>query len=154
MKRFLLIVAFLLAVLPASAQMSKLRFHGFEVKSVVPTGFRTLRATVELELVNGGAKEFEMNDIVLTVYRGGKPFVTGKCPSIPVDKGDSVVKAVGNFRLAEGVSLLSALRSVLNINLNDYSADVTLTALGDNGHDQDFMMKGFSVAKAAKSRKK
>ena len=154
MKRLLLLAAFLLAVLPASAQMSQLRFRGFEVKSVVPTGFRTVRATVEVELVNGGGKAFEMNDIALTIYRDGKPFVTGECPSIPVEKGDSVVKAVGSFRLADGVSLFSALRSVMNIKLDEYSADVTLTALGDNGHDQDFMLKGFSVAKAAKSRKK
>ena len=153
-KVMMLAAAVLLAVLPASAQMSKLRFRGFEVKSVVPIGLRTLRATVEFEMVNSGQKEFEMSDIDLTIYRDGKPFVTGKCPSIPVDKGESTIKAVGTFRLAEGVSLLSALRSVLNIDLKDYAADVTLTALGDNGRDQDFMLKGFSVAKVAKSRKK
>ena len=67
---------------------------------------------------------------------------------------DSVVKAVGTFRLAEGVSLFSVLRTMLNINLKEYSADVSLTALGDDGKEQDFMLKGFSVSKLAKSRRK
>ena len=153
MKRFLLLVAILLAVLPASAQMSMLRFRNFEVKSVMPTGLRTVRATVELELVNPG-KEMEMTDVSVNIYRNGKLYVTGTCPSIPVDAGDSVVKAVGTFRLAEGVSLFSVLRTMLNINLKEYSADVSLTALGDDGKEQDFMLKGFSVSKLAKSRRK
>ena len=153
MKRFLLLAAFLLAVLPASAQMSKLRFRDFEVKSVLPTGFRTVRATVELELVNQG-EELELTDVDLAIYRNGKPYVTGKCPSIPVDPGDTVVKAVGAFRLADGVSLFSVLRTLLNINLKEYSADISLTAVDSQGREQDFMLKGFSVAKMARSRRK
>ena len=153
MKRLLLLAACLLAVLPASAQMSMLRFRNFEVKSVMPTGFRTVRATVELELVNPG-KAMEMTDVKLTVYRNGKTYVTGTCPSIPVDTGEPVVRAVGVFRLADGISLFSVLRTLLNVNLKEYSADVTLTALGDNGKEQDFMLKGFSVANLAKSRRK
>ena len=153
MKRFLLIFALLLAALPASAQMSKLRFRDFEVKSVLPTGLRTVRATVELDMANRG-KAMELTDVDLTIYRNGKAYVTGTCPSIPVEAGASVVKAVGTFRLAEGVSLFSVLRTMLNINLKEYSADVSLTALGDDGKEQDFMLKGFSVSKLAKSRRK
>ena len=153
MKRFLLLVAFLLAVLPASAQMSMLRFRNFEVKSVMPTGFRTVRATVELELVNPG-KEMEMTDVRVNIYRNGNLYVTGTCPSIPVDTGEPLVKAVGVFHLADGISLFSVLRTLLNVNLKEYSADVTLTALGDDGKEQDFMLKGFSVANLARSRRK
>ncbi len=139
--------------LEASAQMSKLRCRGFDVKSVVPTGFRSVRATIELELVNRG-EPFDMEDVEVVVYKEGKPYVMGDCPVIEVDKGTYTAKVVGNFHLADGVSLFGALRSLVNINLAEYSADVSLKALGDNGKEQDFQLDGFSVAKMAKSRKK
>ena len=137
----------------ASAQMSKLRCRGFDVTSVVPTGFRSVRATVELELVNRG-DPFDMENVEVTVYREGKPYVTGECPVIEVDTGSYTAKAVGNFHLADGVSLWTVLRNLLNIKLEEYSADVSLTAMGDNGKEQAFQLDGFSVAKMAKSRKK
>lgn len=136
----------------AQAQMSKLRCRGFDIKSVVPTGFRSVRATIELELVNRG-EPFDMEDVEVVVYREGKPYVTGDCPVIEVDKGSYTAKVVGNFHLADGVSLLSALRNLVNVKLEDYSADVSLKALGDNGKEQSFQLDGFSVAKMAKSRK-
>ena len=141
-------------MLPARAQMSQLRFRGFEVKQVVPTGLRSVKATVELEMVNPGGKPFEMTDVNMVIYRNGKPYVKGTCPSIPVDPGTCIVEAVGSFRLAEGVSLWSALRTLLNINIEEYSADVSLTALGDRGYEQPFKLNGFSVESMMKSRKK
>ncbi len=155
--RFRVIILAMIALLlgsgvEASAQMSKLRCRGFDVKSVVPTGFRSVRATVELELVNRG-EPFDMENVKVTVYRTGKPYVTGECPVIEVDKGSYTAKVVGNFHLADGVSLWSVLRNLLNVKLEEYSADVSLTALGDNGKEQSFQLDGFSVAKMAKSRK-
>jgi hypothetical protein len=135
----------------AAAQMSKLRCRGFDVKSVVPTGFRSVRATVELELVNKG-KPFEMENVEVVVYRDGKPYVTGGCPLIEVEKGSYTAKLIGNFHLANGVSLWSVFRNLLNIQLEDYSADISLTEKGDNNTatEQSFQLDGVTVAEKAK----
>ena len=150
----LLVLFLLLPMLPAQAQMSQLRFRGFEMKQVVPTGLRSVKATVELDMVNPSGKPFEMKDVDMVIYRNGKPYVKGTCPSIPVDPGSSSVEAVGTFRLADGIGLFSALRTLLNINLEEYSADVSMTALGDRGYQQPFMLNGFSVKSMMKSRKR
>ena len=149
-----LAVALLLLVLPASAQISQLRFRGFEVKSVVPSGFWSVKATVELRMVNPGGKVFDMKDVNVVIYRNGEPYVTGYCPSIPVAAGESTVKAVGTFRLSDGISLWSVFRTLLNIKIEEYSADVRMTALGDHGYEQPFMLNGFSVGSMMKSRRK
>lgn len=146
-----LAVALLLGGTDAYAQMSKLRCRGFHVHSVVPTGFRSVRATLELELVNQG-ESFDMEDVRLVLYRSGKPYVTGTCPVIEVDKGSYTAKVVGRFHLADGISVWTILRSLLNIKLEEYTADVSMTALGDHGKTQRFQLDGFSVAKLAKSR--
>lgn len=157
MRYRLFILSLLLAALfsgTAHAQMSTLRFRGFEVKSIVPTGFRSVKATVELLMVNPGTRPFDMKDIQVVIYRNGAPYVTGECPSIPVDSGESAVSAVGTFKLCEGVTLWSVLRTMLSFHLEEFAADVSLSALGDSGQEQPFMLKGFSVQNAVRSRSK
>ena len=149
----MLAVAMALAV-PVWGQMSQLGVRDFEVKSVVPVGLRSVRATVELKMVNPGGVPFEMKDIDLIIYRNGEAYVHGTCPLIPVAPGVSTVKAVGVFRLADGVSLWSAIRSVLNVKLEEYTADISLISLGDWGTEQDFLLRGMSVAWWLNERKK
>ena len=43
---------------------------------------------------------------------------------------------------------------MLNIKIEEYSADISLTALGDRGYEQQFMLNGFSVESMLKARKK
>ena len=133
------------------AQMKKLKVKDFTVKSVTPKGLRTVEATVELELVNAG-NPLRLQDVDMTVYHGQKPYVTGTCTEIQVPAGTSAQKAHGTFQLSEGVSLWEALRALMDPELREYTADLSLTALGEKGFNQSYNVAGISIAQLAKGK--
>lgn len=152
MKRTVLLLLLSLAFLPASAQMSRLHFRGFDMKSIAPTGFRSLRATMDLDMNNRG-KPFEITDVDIVIYRAGKPYVTGRCPGFPVEASYSVVSATGDFQLCKGVSIWSVLLTLMNLRAEEFTADFSLTAMGDDGREERFSYTGYPMTKAMKKQK-
>lgn len=148
------LVALLLLLGPAPetwAQMKKVKIKDFTVKSVIPKGLRTVEATVELELVNAG-NPIRLQDVDMTVYREQKPYVIGTCTEIQVPAGTSAQKAHGTFQLSEGVSLLEALRALMDPELREYTADLSLTALGEKGFNQSYNVAGISIAQLTQGK--
>ena len=133
------------------AQMKKLKVKDFTVKSVTPKGLRTVEATVELELVNAG-KPLRLQDVGMTVYHGQKPYVTGICTEIQVPAGTSAQNAHGTFQLSEGVSLWEALRALMDPELREYTADLSLTALGEKGFNQSYNVAGISISQITQGK--
>jgi hypothetical protein len=155
--RFILVLAALLLLLPAglSAQgrLEKVWFKNYEVKSVRPTGFRSLRATVELQMKNRGDQDLTIKDVRIVIYRNGQPYVEGTCPPFRVPVSYSSPEAVGSFRLCDGVSLWTVLRILLNINYAEFSADVGLTAVDEDGVEERFFHEGYAADKLIKHQK-
>ena len=131
--------------------MKRLKIKDFTVKSVTPKGLRTVEATVELELVNAG-DPLRLQDVDMTIYREQKPYVIGTCTEIQVPAGTSAQKAHGTFQLSEGVSLWEALRALMDPELREYTADLSLTALGEKGLNQSYNVAGISIAQITQGK--
>ena len=155
--RFLLVLTALFLLLPAglSAQgrLEKVWFKKYEVKSVRPTSFRSLRATVELQMKNRGDQALTIKDVQIIIYRNGQPYVEGTCPPFQVPVSYSNPEAAGTFRLCDGVSLWTVLRILLNINYAEFSADVSLTAVDEDGVEEHFFHQGYAADKLIKHQK-
>ena len=154
---FFLVLAALFLLLPAglSAQgrLEKVWFKKYEVKSVRPTSFRSLRATVELQMKNRGDQALTIKDVQIIIYRNGQPYVEGTCPPFQVPVSYSNPEAAGTFRLCDGVSLWTVLRILLNINYAEFSADVSLTAVDEDGVEEHFFHQGYAAEKLIKHQK-
>ena len=154
---FFLVLAALFLLLPAglSAQgrLDQVWFKKYEVKSVRPTSFRSLRATVELQMKNRGDQALTIKDVQIIIYRNGQPYVEGTCPPFQVPVSYSNPEAAGTFRLCDGVSLWTVLRILLNINYAEFSADVSLTAVDEDGVEEHFFHQGYAADKLIKHQK-
>lgn len=123
------IVAVLMLVMcleSASAQqMSKLSFgkYGLEKIRIKTRKSGTGQAWVMTENAD---KTFVMSDIKGTIYKNGKPFVTGSCEPIKVLAGSSKVIVDGKAEFCEGVSFMEVLKCV-NLDVEEYTFDISMT---------------------------
>jgi len=148
-----ILLLILLTALSAQGQINKVWFKRYEVKSVVPTGFRSIRATVELDLKNRGDQALDVQDVHIVIYRQGKPYVKGTCPSFHIAKGYSKPTAVGTFELCKGVHIWSVLKVLMNLKYEEFSADLTMYAVNEKGEKEPFVSKGYSAQKLIKHQK-
>ena len=151
----------LLAFLPAVAlaapgkklPVEQLRFGKYRIVSVVPTGFRSVRANIEMEVRND-TSDFLLQDVALTVFRKGNPFLEGACGEIRVSKGVSRVSAVGEFELCPDVGLWSALKALRDLDMGEYSGDIQLTVVSEKGKRYAYAQQGVSMASLGQSPEK
>lgn len=124
MKKFLtVIVVALLAVMPVRAQFANLSFGKYGVGGLgLKSGFWTATAWV---MTHNKGENFVMKDISGTVYKNGKPFVTGSSAPVTVKAGDSKVTVDGKAKLCDGVSYWELLKC-LAFDPDDYEIDVSM----------------------------
>ena len=124
--KIILIVAMLmLGVQSASAQMSELKFGKYGVEKI---RLKRLRSGTGLAWVmtDNSGKSFYMSDIKGTVYKNGKPFVTGKCKPVKVVAGNSKVEVDGEAEFCDGVSFTDVLKCI-KLDPKEYKIDISMT---------------------------
>ena len=67
-----------------------------------------------------------MSDIKGTVYKNGKPFVTGTCKPVKVVTGTSKVEVDGEAEFCGGVSFTDVLKCI-KLNPKEYKIDISMT---------------------------
>lgn len=83
-------VMLMLGVETASAQMSDLKFGNYGVEKIRIKSLRSGTGLAWVMTENSG-KSFYMSDIKGTVYKNGKPFVTGTCKPVKVVAGEFIM---------------------------------------------------------------
>ena len=150
-----LLLALLLftGVLPAHAQLSRLRFRNYKITSIVPSGFRAVRGAVEVTLTND-TTAFTMSDIQGIVYHEGRPFVQGVCNDTHVAHGNVTVRPAGTVSLCDSVSLWNVLRCMVDFNPDEYSGDLTMVITDAKGNRRICTKKGIPVGKLLNNKLK
>ena len=120
-----IMVLLVVCVEPASGQMSKLKFgkYGLEKIRIKTRKSGTGQAWV---MTDNADKTFVMSDIKGTIYKNGKPFVSGSCDPVKVPAGSSKVVVDGKAEFCEGVSFMDVLKCV-NLNVEEYTFDISMT---------------------------
>ena len=154
------ILTLLLAVVAAAAPQSKrpakldhIKFGKCRIVSLTPTGLRSVRAGVELEARND-TSAFVLEDVKLTVFRKGKPFVEGVCGEIHVPKGKSTVRATGEFELCEDVSIITAVKVLSNPDMSEFTGDVDMTVVNSKGRRIAYSQTGVSMGSFGSTKPK
>lgn len=149
-KRLLLALLAILTALTATAgpkqknALQHIKFGKCRIVSLVPTGLRSVRAGVEFETRND-TSAFVLEDVKLTIFKKGEPFVEGVCNEVSVPKGTSKVRVTGEFELCDGVSVWSAVTALRDPDLSEYSGNVDLTVVGDKGRKVAYSQKDVSL---------
>lgn len=145
------IVTLLLTVIAVAAPQSRrpaklehIKFGKCRIVSMTPTGLRSVRAGVEMETRND-TSAFVLEDVKLTIFRKGKPFVEGFCGEIKVPKGSSTVRATGEFELCDDVSLLSAVKVLSDPDMSEFTGDVDMTVVNAKGRKVAYSQQGVSM---------
>ena len=150
-KKLISIFLTLLTVVTLSAgpkqknALSHIKFGKFRIVSFVPTGLRTVRAGVEIETKNDTAA-FQLQDLKLTIFRKGAPFVDGVCEEVTVPKGTSKVRVTGEFELCDDVSLWSAVTALRDPDYSEFTGNVDLTVVADKGRKVAYSQKDISLS--------
>jgi len=116
---------FVVGVETASAQMSDLKFGKYGVEKIRLKSLRSGKGLAWVMTENSG-KSFYMSDIKGTVYKNGKPFVTGKCKPVKVVAGNSKVEVDGEAEFCDGVSFTEVLKCI-KLDPKEYKIDVSMT---------------------------
>ena len=138
---------------PARAQLSRLHFRNYRITSVVPSGFRSVRGSVEVTLTND-TTAFTMSNIQGIVYRDGKPFVEGVCNDTYVPRGTITVRPTGTVRLCDSVSLWTVLRCMVDFNPDEYSGDISMLITDAKGNQRTYAKEGVPVGKLLNNKLK
>ncbi len=126
------------------AKLEHIKFGKCRIVSMTPIGLRSVRAGVEMEARND-TSAFVLEDVKLTIYRKGKPFVEGFCGEIKVPKGSSTVRATGEFELCDDVSVLTAVKVLSNPDMSEFTGDVDMTVVNAKGRRIAYSQTGVSM---------
>ena len=124
--------------------LSHIKFGKCRIVSIVPTGLRSVRAGVELEARND-TSAFTLQDVRLALFRKGEPFAEGVCEEVSVPKGASKVRVTGDFELCDEVSLWTAVSTLRNADLSEFTGNVDLTVVSGKGRKYAYSEKNLSM---------
>ena len=130
-------VMLVLMAVPARAQLSRLHFGGYSITSLRPQSFSSVTGSVKVTVTND-TTSFVMKNISGKVYKLGTPLVQGNAADVFVPHGLSEVGVQGEASLCEGVGFLTILSCLFGFNINDYTADVSMTVVDEQGHTRHF----------------
>ena len=143
MKRILyvLTIAVLsLVATPAKAQLSRLHFGGYSITSLRPQSFSSVSGSGKVTVTND-TTSFVMKSVSGKVYKLGTPLVQGHSGDVYVPHGLSEVSVQGEASLCEGVGLWTILSCLFGFDINDYTADVSMTVVDEKGNTRQFAEK-------------
>ena len=138
-------VMMLMLAIPAQAQLTNLHFGSYSITSIRPQSFTSVSGSVKVTVTND-TTSFVMQDISGKIYKLGTPMVQGHAADVYVPRGLSEVSVSGEASLCEGVGIWTILRCLIGFNINDYTADVSMTVTDEKGHVRTFTEEGMSVA--------
>lgn len=153
---FTLLIAVVSMAAPQSKRPAKLdhiKFGKCRIVSMTPTGLRSVRAGVEMEARND-TSAFVLEDVKLTIFRKGEPFVEGFCGEIKVPKGTSTVRATGEFELCDDVSVLTAVKVLSNPDMSEFTGNVDMTVVNAKGRRIAYSQTGVSMGSFSGSKPK
>ncbi len=143
MKKMYVFLAALFAcvVLGASSHpFAGLGIVDYKIKSVWPESFREVSGSVDATISNSGTKRIVKN-IRASVYRNGAPFASGKCSDVTFVKGSGKYTLNGTVKLADGVSVWTALAAAFSFNPAEYVVEVTMVMTHENGETETIIRK-------------
>ena len=148
MKRIIVIVVVAVMGLvaePARAQLSNLHFGGYSITSIRPQSFSAVSGSGHVTVTND-TTAFVMQNIKGIVYKLGTPMVQGRAGDVFVPRGKSDVSVNGEASLCEGISIWTILGCLWGFNINDYTADISMTVVDEKGNTRHFAENGMSIA--------
>jgi len=145
----LLSVLLALFALPASAQFTGLTMQSYSFRDVHPTGLRGVAGALEFELNNSGERR-EIRDVKAVVFKKGKAFLKGTCQNLVLERGTKSYTVSGKVRLSAGVSVVSAISSVMNFDPSLYTVNVSLLLIHEDGRKESIIRKGVPVSRFIK----
>ena len=123
-------VLLVLMAVPVRAQLTNLHFGGYSITSLRPQSFSSVAGSVKVNVTND-TTSFVMKNISGKVYKLGTPLVQGNAADVFVPHGLSEVGVQGEASLCEGVGFLTILSCLFGFNINDYTADVSMTVVDE-----------------------
>ena len=141
---FLTVIAVAAPQSKRSAKLDHIKFGKCRIVSMTPTGLRSVRAAVEMDARND-TSAFLLEDVKLTIFRKGQPFVEGFCGEIKVPKGSSTVRATGDFELCDDVSVLAAVKVLSNPDMSEFTGNVDMTVVNAKGRRIAYSQTGLSM---------
>jgi len=140
-----LMAVLLVGAVPAQAQQLKsLKFGKYGLEKIRLKSMRSGTGQAWVMTENSG-KSFYMTDIKGTVYKNGKPFVTGKCDPVKVVAGKSKVVVDGEAQFCDGVTFKDVLKCI-NFDASDYTFDISMTIFDSESY-RKYEKKGIKADK-------
>jgi len=122
----------------------------FDIVSFTPAGLRGVNGVVEIG-VHNPAFGFKVMDIAGTIYHNGKEMADFVADDFEVDKkSDSSYKIPGSVTLCTGVSLLTVLGLVNDLDPDDYSIDISARVKA-KGVSKDISRTGVPLSELIKN---
>ncbi len=143
MKKLYLFFAALLACVvlgAANHPFAGLGIADYKIKSVWPESFREVSGSVDVT-INNSETQRTVRNIRANVYRNGKPFASGQCCDVTFLKGSNKYTLDGTVRLADGVSVWTAIGAAFSFNPSEYVVEVTMTMTYENGQTETIVRK-------------
>ncbi len=146
MARFLKII--LLAVLVSLAgcvNMNRIRVTSVHVDSITPVGFRAVSVAASVSLSNGSAG-FSVYDVEGTVKNRSREI--GEFAFEPVEvraRTSGTYSVTGQLSLSQGVSVLDLLSMAQNMDMDDFTMDISLKVKAKGGAPRKFAIKDIPV---------
>lgn len=148
MKRILYILTIAVLSLlatPARAQLSRLHFGGYSISSIRPQSFSAVSGSGVVTVTNDTIS-FSMKNIKGVVYKLGTPLVQGHAEDTFVPRGKSDVHVQGVASLCDGVGIWTLLGCLIGFDINEYTADVSMTVVDEAGNTRQFTESNMSIA--------
>lgn len=145
----LLGILLILFALPARAQFSGLNMQSYSFGNVHPTGLRGVAGSLSFELNNIGERR-EIRDVHAVVFKNGRAFLKGSCRDLVLERGHGSYVAAGKVKLPAGVSTLTAITSIMNFDPSQYTVNVSLVLVHEDGSRETIVRKGVPVSRFIK----
>ena len=81
---------------------------------------------------------------------GYKAFLKGTCQNLVLERGTKSYTVSGKVRLSAGVSVVSAISSVMNFDPSLYTVNVSLLLIHEDGRKESIIRKGVPVSRFIK----
>ncbi len=143
MKRLYLLLAAILTCVVLSAQTSPFAGMGivdYKITSVWPESFREVSGEVDAMISNSGTTR-KVTDITANVYRNGAAFASGVCSDVTFVKGKKKYTLEGRVKLAQGVSIWTAIGAALSFSPSEYVVEVSMVMTYEDGTVQPITRK-------------
>ncbi len=135
MKKFIVFLTAVFACVIMAAQTSPfagLRILDYKITSIWPESFREVRGSVDVTFGNTESKRV-VRSIRANVSRNGSPFASGVCSDVTFLKGTNKQSLDGRVKLADGVSVWSAIGAVLSFNPAEYTVEISMVMTHETG---------------------